>query len=314
MKTMKYFTLLLVTMILLSALTLAQNPNGDPIGPGDEVHDQRAGSMLIYNYYTSTWPGASDTRLTISNTHETAGVNVKLYFVAGNNGHVVPGSITLAPTQTQSFLASDSDPNTTGYIIAMAVNDQGIPIQWDFLMGTAAISLASGHQATLGALAVPINANNSYAALPRQLALDQLHSPADGIKQMLVINRIDGSLYSGMMPAIGTLNFDIFNQAGGRFSFTSRSLGPQARAYFYNLISLLHQSRALANFLPAGQYGWLRLRPTEAGAITGAVLYFRETAKTTVPYPGSHNLRHLTKTQAILVTSDGSEGTLEFGK
>lgn len=314
MKTIKYFPLLLITLMFLSALALAQNSNGDPIGPGDEVHDQRAGSMLIYNYYTSTWPGASDTRLTITNTHETTGVNVKLYFVAGNNGQVVPGLITLAPTQTQSFLASDSDPNMTGYIIAMAVNDEGVPIQWDFLMGTAAISLASGHQATLGALAVPINANNSYAALPRQLALDQIPSPADGIKQMLVINRIDGSLYSGMMPAIGTLKCDLFNQAGARYSFTSRSLGPQARAYFYNLVSRGLPSLSLYDYLPTGQHGWLRLRPTEAGAITGAVLYFKETRGITSPYPGSYNLRHVTKTQATLVTSDRSEGTLEFGK
>lgn len=314
MKTSKNFTLLLITLTLLSAVTLAQNPNGDPIGPGNEVHDQRTGSMLIYNYYTSSWPGGADTRLTLTNTHETQGVQVKIYFTEGGTGRVALAWVTLAPAQMYSFLASDYDPNITGYIIALAVNDEGIPMQWDFLMGTAAISLASGHQATLGALAVPINPNNYYAALPRQLALDQIPSPVDGIKQMLVINRIDGNLYSGTMPAIGTLRCDIFNQAGARFSFTSKSLGPQARAYFYDLVKPGFTSNYLYNYLPTGHYGWLRMRPTLAGAISGAVLYFSETEGTTVPHPGSYNLRHLTKTQATLVTSDGVEGTLEFGK
>jgi hypothetical protein len=307
MKRFFHIPLQLVTLTLLCAAVLAQNPNGDPLGRGNEVHDQRAGSMLIYNYYASS--ASADTRIMLTNSNETTGVHVKLYFVDGATGQATSQWFTLAPVQTQSFLVSDYDPNITGYIIAMAVNDEGLAIQFDFLMGTAAITLASGHRATLGALAVPINSYAHYSALPRQLALDQIPSPSDGIKQMLVINRIDGSLYSGM-PAIGTLKCDMFNQDGALFSFTSRSLGPQARTYFYNLPEPGTNTDYLYNYLPAGQYGWLRMRPTEAGAITGAVLYFRDTGGTTVPYPGGYNLRHLTKTQATL---EDPTGMLPFG-
>jgi hypothetical protein len=177
-------------------------------------------------------------------------------------------------------------------------------------MGMAAITLASGHQATLGALAVPTNPNNYYAALPRQLALDQLPSAYNSLKPMLIINRIDGSLYTGM-PAIGRLRCDLFNQAGTPFSFTSRTLGPQARAYFYNLVTTGFTYNYIYNYLPAGQYGWLRMRPVDAGAITGAVLYFRESGGATTPYPGGYNLRHLTNTQAALEPYPGY--LLQFG-
>ena len=306
-----HLTLLLLALTLLHTAAAAQNPDGDPIGRGNEVHDQRAGSLLIYNYYTSrTSGGGADTRITLTNTHETLGVQVKFYFVDGATGQPTPGSFSLAPAQTQAFLMSETDPNITGYIIAMAVNVEGEPIQFDFLMGSATITLASAQRATLGALAVPINPNINYAALPRQLALDQIPSPADGVKQLLVINRIDGSLVSGM-PAIGRLECDIFDQAGTRFSFTSRSLGPQARAFYYNLVSPGFTSTFLYNYLPAGQSGWLRARPVGAGAISGAVLYFRDLRETTVPHPGGYNLRHLTNTRATLEVSPG--GLLPFG-
>lgn len=308
MKCFFHITLLLVTLLYTQAL--AQDPAGDPIGRGNEVYDQRAGSMLIYNYYTSIWPvGEADTRILMTNTHPTQEVQVKLYFVDGATGGAIPHLITLAPTQTQAFSASDYDPNVTGYVMAMAVNSEEIPIQFDFLMGTAVIRLASEHQATLGALAVPINPNIYLAALPRQLALDQIPSPADGVKQLLVINRIDGSLVNGM-PAIGRLRCDIFDPAGTRFSFTSRSFGPQVRAFFYNLVNPGFTSNYLYNYLPASQYGWLRIHPVNAGALTGAVLYFRDSGATTVPHPGGYNLRHLTTTQASL---EVSTGLLQFG-
>ncbi len=311
MKRIYHVTLLLVTLTLLSAVALAQNPDGDPIGRGNEVHDQRAGSMLIYNYYTSTMPVSADTRITITNTHETSGVYISLVFVEGGSGQPAPVWIYLDPAQTQSFLMSDNDPGISGYIIAFAADYQGIRLQWDYLMGTAAITLESGHRATLGALAVPMNpSSTNYAAAPRQLALDQIPSPADGVKQMLVINRIDGSLINGM-PGIGSLECDLFNQYGARFNFTSRSFGPQARTYFYNLVDTEFTSANLYNYLPAGEYGWLRMRPTEAGAITGAVLYFRESEGITAPYPGGYNLRHLTNTQATLETTYG--GLVRFG-
>jgi hypothetical protein len=268
--------------------------------------------MLIYNYFTSSQTAGADTRLSLTNTHASLPVRVKLYFVDGNSGSVASSAITVAPMQAQSFLASSVDPSVTGYIIALAVNEADEPLPFDHLLGTALIQLVSGHQATLGALAVPIKSDGNgtgYAALPRQLALDQIPSPASGVKQMLIINRLDGSLTS-LMYAIGRLQCEMFNPQGTRFSFLSRTYGPQARTFYYNLSGGTLTSSSLFNFVPAGQYGWLRLRPTAAGAITGAVLYFRDSGSTTVPAQGSYNLRHLTTTQTSL---SGPTGILEFG-
>jgi hypothetical protein len=306
---------LLATLTALAIGAFAQqpsgdpsNPDGDPIGRGNEVHDQRAGSMLIYNYYTSKSPGTQNTLLTFTNTHSSSEVYVRLAFVEGTSGQPAFGTLNLAPGQTQNFLASDVDPNTTGYLIATATDYAGATIQFDFLMGMATITLASGHQATLGALAVPINPNYSYAALPRQLALDQVPSPLDYAERLLIINRIDGDL-TGAMPAIGALQTDLYNDQGKRLTFTSPSQGPQATILANNLFNLrVDWSR----FLRAGRYGWLKIRPTGGGAVTGAVLYFTRNSKTlaTSPASGSYNLRHMTSTQATLQT-DG--GTLYFG-
>ena len=299
---------LCTTLTLLVVASFGQNPDGDPIGPGNEINDQRTGSLLIYNYYTSNTSAAQNTLISMTNTNTAVGVNVRLSFVNGVNGQISYSGLTFAPGQTTTFLMSDVDPGTTGYLIANALSDFGAPLQFDYLMGLATITLASGHQATLGALAVPTNANGSYAALPRQLALDQVPSPQASVERMLIINRIDGDLTSGM-PAIGSLQTEFFNDQGKRLLFNSANQGPQAKIFVNNLFNYqVYWPR----FLPVGRYGWLRLRPAGAGAITGAVLYFNRNPfnLVTSPAPGSYNLRHLTNTPAT-VQSFGGE--LLFG-
>ena len=295
---------LFTTLTLFTGATFAQNPEGDPIGPGNEIHDQRTGSVLIYNYYTSLVPGTQNTLISITNTNATTGIMVQLGFVSGDNGHALVSYLPLAPNQTQTFRMGDVDPEITGYIIAYASSQDGTPLQFDYLMGLATITLAAGQQATLGALAVPTNPHGSLAALPRQLALDQVPSPQDNVDRMLIINRIDGDLTGGnsRMPAIGALQGEMFNDRGTRFLFhTSANQGSQATIFTRDFLAFN------LRFLPSGRYGWLRLRPTGEGAITGAVLFFTRNPQngTRTPAPGSYNLRHLTNTQATLYTPGG---------
>ena len=50
------------------------------------------------------------------------------------------------------FLASEQDPGTTGYLIAIAVDGSiGCPTAFNFLIGDEYIKLELGHQANLGA-------------------------------------------------------------------------------------------------------------------------------------------------------------------
>ena len=294
---------LLITLTLLAGVSWAQNPEGDPNGPRNRIHDQQAGSMLIYNYYTSsTLAGGPNTRISMTNTNPTTAVLMQLYFVEGTTGHTVPSGLELAPNQTVTFLTSDVDPNNTGYLIAQALSPYGSPMQFNYLMGVATIKLASGHLASLGALAVPMNANGSYAALPRELALDQVPSPLDDAKRLLIINRIDGNWTDAISP-IGAWQSDLFNDQGMPDHFFSASQGPQAKIFASNLISFTN----INNNYPAGHYGWLKLRPLGVGAITGAVLFFNRNPTTgvTSPAPGSYNLRHLSNTQATALTYSG---------
>src|SRR5262249_55332011 len=82
------------------------------------VSDQRAGSVLIYNIYTSSAasPNSQDTRVSITNVEQSRSAIVHLFFVDGSSCMAADSYICLTPNQTATFLASDLDPGTTGYI------------------------------------------------------------------------------------------------------------------------------------------------------------------------------------------------------
>lgn len=93
----------------------------------DEAFDQKAGSVLVYNFYTNGAISGStqDTRINITNTSATSGAFVHLYFVA-EGCSIADIYICLTATQTASFLGSDVDPGITGYVVAIAY-----AIDWD---------------------------------------------------------------------------------------------------------------------------------------------------------------------------------------
>ena len=128
-------------------------------GPGvadpatSELSDQKPGSVLIYNIYTSnaTSPESQDTRINLTNIDPTRSAIVKLFFVDGASCSVADSFICLTPNQTASFRASDLDPDATGYIVAVAVDNQGCPINFNNLIGDAYVKFSTGHAANLAA-------------------------------------------------------------------------------------------------------------------------------------------------------------------
>src|SRR6516162_6715325 len=87
MTTSRQFTTLLTALfalLVMSAAAFAADP-GQQYPPTSEVSDQKAGSVLFYNFYTSgaTSGASQNARINITNTSSTAPAFVHLFFVDG---------------------------------------------------------------------------------------------------------------------------------------------------------------------------------------------------------------------------------------
>ena len=296
-----------------------------PAGPGEtfqptsEINDQKAGSILIYNIYTSSTstPIAQNTRLSLTNTDLSRDVAVHLFFVDGATCSVADAFICLTRGQTTSLLASDFDPDTTGYVLAIATDLLGCPISFNHLIGDEFVKFGSGHAANLGAEAVSAvpgqltacDGNSSqavinfdgraYNALPRVLAASSIPSVADGNETLLILNRIGGDLGVGaarLVDIFGILYND--QEAGYSFSFNPGSC--QFRSLLSN--SVPRTVPRFGNVIPAGRTGWFRLYSTQDHAILGSIINRNVNAVGAGAFNQGRNLHKLRLTTGTSVT------------
>lgn len=287
----------------------------DPAASG--VHDGRAGSVLVYNIYTSNIsnPAQENTRINLTNISAAEPVTVHLYFVDGSSCAVADSIICLSPNQTAAILASDVDPGVTGYIIAVAVDSEtGLPRAFNCLIGDEYVKFTSGQAANLGAEAIPalminpagVNANvdtvtlnfdgMSYATLPRVLALDSIPSPSDNNATLLIVNRIGGDLRSNA-SSIGTMFGLLYDELEHPFSFQF-SGGCQFRGVF-GASGFPRTTPRMTQIVPPGSSGWVRFRAIEDVALMGAAINFNQSAPANQSaFNQGHNLHHLTLTGA----------------
>ncbi|MBS1789327.1 MAG: DUF11 domain-containing protein [Acidobacteria bacterium] len=299
--------------------------NCPDVGPGtafrtdDASSDQKPGSLLIFPIYSSspTSPNTENTRVNLTNVHSTLPVFLHLFFVDGSSCSVADNFLCLTPNQTASFLISDLDPGVKGYIVAVAVDNKGCPTNFNYVVGSEFIKLASGHWASLGADAVAAKAppacaassstaqitfdNVAFQRLGRVIAADNLPSRADGNDTMIVIDRIGGNLGLGA-DTLGTL-FGVFYddaEIALSFSFT----GP---CQFMNSLSnnFPRTTPRFETFVPAGHTGWLKVGLAtslgDSGAIVGAVLN-TTSASNLSGYRGGRNFHKLTLSQTASLT------------
>ena len=271
--------LALAALVMMAAASFAQGVGpGAPFPPTSEVSDQKAGSILIYNLYSSqaATPEAENTRINITNTNPAVTAFVHLFFVDGASCTPADVFICLTPNQTASFLASDIDPGVMGYIVASTADPvTGCPISFNFLIGSEYVKLASGHAGSLGAEALasvfptgPVPAGLCdlasgtaligfglfYDRLARVLAVDNIPSPTDGNNTLIVINRIAGNLLTGARP-IGSLFGLLFDDAENAYSFTFTPPGCQFKGPISSIRLL---NGGLQNIIPAGRSGWMK--------------------------------------------------------
>src|SRR5262249_58431209 len=100
---------------------------------------------------------------TLTNANPRDSVIVRVFFI--HDGVFEDQFITLVANQSRTLVAGKESPNRTGYVMAVAVNTQGLPTQFNWLIGGASLRDNQGHEASYNAFAVakrsagPINYN-----------------------------------------------------------------------------------------------------------------------------------------------------------
>ena len=289
---------------------------GNPFPARSEASDQSAGSVLIYNVYTSSSsaPNLQNTRVALTNTHPQLSSMVHLFFVDGASCSVADSYVCLTANQTTSFLMSDLDPGTTGYIVAVATDSRGCPINFNYLIGDEYVKFSSGHAANLGAQAysaipgglVPCDQNSvtatlnfdgvSYDRTARTLALSSVGSRADGNDTMLILNRIGGNLGIGA-ASLGTLFGILYDDSENALSFNVTG-GCQLRGSLTN--NFPRTTPRFEQFIPAGRTGWLRIYRQDGDiGISGSAINFNAGAASSAgAFNQGHNLHVLTLSSA----------------
>ncbi len=309
--------LALFALVVMSSFALAADP-GTLVPWSSEASDQKAGSILFYNVYTSgaTSGNAENTRVNITNTSVTSAAFVHLYFVSAGCA-IADSYICLTATQTASFLASDVDPGVKGYIVAVAVDGVlGCPVSFNWLIGDEYVKFASGHAANLGAVAfaalyqgilpgcnsgsftatIRFNGNAGevpgYNCAPAVLALDNVGSRADGNDTMVIINRVGGNLGIGA-SSLGTLFGLLYDDAENVLSFSVTG-GCQLMSSLTN--NFPRTTPRFETFIPAGRTGWAKVfNQNGAIGILGAAINLNANAASSAgAFNGGHNLHHLT--------------------
>lgn len=314
------FTHLLMAMgitFALSTMALAAEP-GSRFPDTSSISDQKAGSMLVYNVYTSSITNfnAQNSRLSITNTNENSAAFVHLFFVDGSTCAVADMFVCLTANQTYSFLVSDLDPGVTGYLMAIAVDGvTGCPVNFNYLIGDVYVKFPTGHTGNLAAESIAAQFEtfsgcngstslaqlffdqpgtpDSYNALPRVLAVDNITDRMSGNNTLLILNRIGGNMAISSSP-IGSIFGLLYDDAENAFSFSFSSGACQFRSTLSNTFP-----RTVPRFevaIPAGRSGWMRIYSTdESVSLLGSVFTANPNANTFGnAFEGARNLHKLT--------------------
>jgi hypothetical protein len=250
--------------------------------------DQKPGSVLFFPRYYSDLNNSAreNTTLSVTNTSPAETAYVRMFFVSGADCSVVEVAFCLAAQQRLSLRMSDYDPGTKGYCVAVASNQSGQPIQFNWLIGQAQMRLAGAtsgalYDVTLPALAVAKRVGGAivavgnaaemafddlmYDRLPSQLAADNVPSQASSQNATVVtLARPVASLAGGSVNP--TAAFTAYN-SGGAASSASRPLACQYEAA---LSSLRFSPTQLNTLLPSGESGWLKASSPDSLPLIGA--------------------------------------------
>jgi hypothetical protein len=135
------------------------------------VGDQKPGSVLFFNRYTSSASNSAreNSTVNLTNTSPTGSVFIRLFLVNSATCQTQEIDLCLAAQQTISFQMSDLDPGVKGYAVAVATNQAGEPIQFNWLTGNVivkqpAANIGGSFTAVLSAIAIAKRKDGAVAA------------------------------------------------------------------------------------------------------------------------------------------------------
>lgn len=294
MRTSRCFTSIITLAFLafMAMTSLAADP-GVPFPVTGVVNDQKAGSVLIYNVYSSsaTSPATENTRINITNSSDTRDVAIHLFFIDGASCSPADSVMCLTRRQTVSFRASEFDPGTMGYLVVVAIDNNGCPIVHNALIGDEYVKFSSGHEANLQAVAaaaaavpvcdatttdVTLNFNGvQYDQLPQTLAIDNLTSRVDGNDTMLVLINPSGNMGIGA-NTLGSVAGILYNDAENAYSFTFSSGQCQVKFSINN--STPRTAPRFTTVIPSGRTGWMKIYNFSGSPLLGAAINFNPAA------------------------------------
>ncbi|MFN7927281.1 MAG: hypothetical protein U0Y68_04935 [Blastocatellia bacterium] len=310
--------LALMTLVVLSTIALAQ-ANVDL--PNVAVSDQKAGSVLVWPYYTSTTVGQTkaDTRLSMTNVSNTASVKVHVFLIDSATCSQADLFVCLTPNASASLKTSEYDPDKQGYAIAVAVNDSGFPYQANVLIGNAFVTdptSISGnvYEGNYGAeafrrTATAVNTNGQikwgvdYDEVPYQFAVEVQH-PTDVVGQRIVVAGLQGNISTGTSTGCAQLGTgQAYNQDEKFASFQNFLTGSCLCRQVINASAPRVPGGNLAALIGVagqGRSGTLKFNVTSG---VGLIMTPRIAAGQTNAWSG---IRTLHKTATSTTSSDGS--------
>lgn len=273
-------------------VSAAQDPGQPGIGPGIPLvgsnaprsasGSNKAGSLLFFQKYTSdlSAPNEVNTLLTITNTNPRDAVSVRVFFV--HDCALEEISIPLVANQSRTLLASRESPGQTGYAIAMAVNSQGLPTQFNWLIGNAGLRDGRGHEASFNAFAVakrsagPVSFNSGaqtadlvfddaeYDRLPKRVAIDNLQNQDAGTGPA---QKTDVSLFSPAPDLSGT-PLNLFNLTATAYDSTGKAFSEEGEITCALNAGINQLWSSFSSVIGANRAGWASFKAQSgAGAV-----------------------------------------------
>ena len=238
-----------------------------------KTSDQKAGSLVVFPYYISKSGSGSDTKLHLSNTGEVSAF-VHLFFIDGATCNQADYSVCLTPNASLTFLASEMDPDTTGWLIALVVDAQGNPIQNNGLIGNAFVNdgnyvgnygaesfwAYSNNLATINGDKATLRFNGTaYDAMPNQFAVE-IQSPRDVVGQKIVTVGMSGDITRNTLTGAAQLGIGVaYNGNEKPFGSFSGFLNGICQATGTITGISPRVPFTIAGIIPSGQVGTIKL-------------------------------------------------------